>query len=176
MKNMKSIRDIYSETGVETLYKSGNYINPHLDRINHLLLSFKRDKIIENKTILDLSCGNGEVSEIFINDNEVSGSDPFTHSFYRDRLNLECFDYSFEDIAYKEIAFKKYDYIICSYALHLCSKEALNLLLYKLSNYTKDFIIISPSDVILERVNNKMNWNLIESKKYNRTHLFYLKC
>lgn len=170
---MQAIRNQYTDIGIEALYKSGNYQNPHIDRINNLLYSFKRDIILENKSILDLCCGNGEVSKVFMNDNIVTGCDPYTHNFYKEQTNLNCFNYSFDDIAFKDNGLEYYDYIICSYALHLCDKSTMNLLLYKLSMNSKNLIILSPSDVILDRVNNIMNWKLKQQYKYERSFLFH---
>lgn len=172
---MQSIRDKYSNVGIETLYKSGEYNNPHEDRVINLLSRFKSENKVKNKQILDLCCGNGEVTKIFMKDNDVVGCDPYTYNFYKDQVGLKCFEYSFNDIAFKNVDFGEYNYIICSYALHLCEKESLSLLLYKLSLYTKDLVIVSPSDVILERVNSNMNWQLYESYKYERSHLFHFK-
>lgn len=170
---MKSIRSQYEENDISTFYKSGEYINPHLERVEYLLNNFKLKNQIINKRVLDLSCGNGEVSKIFMKDNIVEGNDPYTYKFYKEQLNLDCTNYTFNDIAFNNISFNKYDYIICSYALHLCDNSTLPLLLYKLSMITDNLVIVSPSDVILERVNNVMNWKLDSRFKYNRTHLFH---
>lgn len=169
---MKSIRDIYKEIGIKNLYTSGNYINPHIDRVNKLLTDFKNYNNIKNKNILDLSCGHGEVSLLF-QDNNIIGNDPYTYEYYNHITKNKCMKYSFEDIAYKNINIGTYDYIICSYALHLCENSALELLLYNLSLSSKHLVIISPSDVINNKINNVMGWKLLYSNKYNRTHLFY---
>lgn len=171
---MKSIREIYQIYGIESLYTSGNYSNPHLDKVNKLLIDFKTSNSIIDKNILDLCCGHGEVSLLF-KDNNVTGVDPYTYEFYKTNTNNDCKKYSFDDIAFKDIDLGIYDYIICSYALHLCAPNALELLLYKLAVSSYDLIIISPSDAIQSKIDGIMGWTLINHSKYNRTHLFHFK-
>lgn len=115
---MKSIREIYQDTGIESLYKSGTYSNPHINKVNKLLIDFKESHNISNKLILDLCCGHGEVSLLF-QDNHVKGIDPYTSEFYKTITSNECEKLSFNDIAFGNSDIGKYDYIICSYALHL---------------------------------------------------------
>lgn len=170
---MKSIRQHYSEEGIESLYTSGNYKNPHIESINKLLVDFKSRNDVTNCKLLDLSCGNGEVSKMFMMDNEVVGCDPYTHKYYQEQTNLKCYTYSFYDIAIKsKLTFEDYDYIICSYALHLCPDQALKLVLFNLSLHTDKLVILSPSDAILDKVDGVMNWKLSKQFKQDRSHLF----
>ena len=171
-----SIRSLYEQQGVASLYTSGEYTNPHKDVIQEMVYHFANLHYIVNCDILDLCCGNGEVTEVLSQCNNLVGCDPYMHEVYTRQTGLKCFDYSFDDIAFKEnIDFSKYNYIFCSYALHLCEQSKMYGLMYKLSTLTDNLVIISPSDVILERVHRCGFFKMVYSAKLNRTHLFHFK-
>ena len=65
---------------------------------------------------------------------------------------------------------KEYDFIICSYGLHLCDNSLKSNLLYILSQYTKNLIVITSNDNCIKNINW---WNLIHFSEFNRTKLFY---
>ena len=58
---------------------------------------------------------------------------------------------------------RRYDTIICSYAMHLCEESMLNNLLYQLSLIANTLIIITPH----KRPEIKNWWYEVESFKYN---------
>jgi len=165
----ESIRSKYVEMGVDDYYKSNKseYKNPHSPRVIKSLDYV--NSIIDIGYFLDLSCGDGVVSEYLKSKglNNFKGSDPHFYDIYQDKFNKECFDYSFEDISNNGLN-EKFDTIICSYALHLCPKSYLNNLLYQLSLSCENFVIISPSKypIITEDY-----FELTDSEVIDRTHV-----
>lgn len=160
------IRTRYDLYGVDSVYNGNDpYINPHMSDILSLIKTLN----LSGKTILDMCCGNGEVTNELKLNNTVVGSDPYMKQIYENNTSCNCFEYSFSDISKK---FEhKFDYIICSYALHLCDDSYMSNLLYNLN--CSRFIIVSPSDAILDKVLPYLiNKRFSFSKKINRSHMF----
>lgn len=143
----ESIRAGYQELGIDEYYKqhSGDYHNPHFCVIKNLL-----ERVIEQVTIgnniLDLCCGSGEVTRILsgIEGVQIEGLDPYTAPAYKNKTNKNCLIHDFKDIVNGALENKKYDTIICSFAMHLCEESMLNSLLYQLSRISRQLIIITP--------------------------------
>jgi len=146
-ESFKSIRGEYIKYGTPDEYykrNSDDYINPHVNIINKCLN--KLTDYIRFDSVLDLSCGGGEVTSELIKmgfDNIV-GSDPYTCNLYQKNTGKNCFKISFDDILKGDIK-NKYDLIVCSFALHLCDESKLPILLYQLSLRCKWLVIISPN-------------------------------
>lgn len=165
------IRNNYTLLGVDTYYEQNytNYVNPHLNSVHKSL-----DYILDNTKItnfLDLSCGNGEVSEYLLNKgiSDFEGSDPYFYDVYKLKFKKNCYNLRFENIALEGL--KKYETIISSYALHLCPKTYLNQLLYQLSISCKQLIIISPN-----KFPEISNYFKLENKhKIDKTHISIFK-
>jgi len=173
MKYIKSIneygiRDEYSKMGVKNFYQqnSDSYINPHLDSINKCL-EWVIDKI-NISSFIDLASGNGEVTS-FLKENGITdgfGIDPFLCSSYQKNTNKDCLNLSFEDISTNGLDTPTQT-IICSYALHLCSKSYFNNLMYNLSTNCEYFVLISPSKY---PVINDNYFKLIDGIKIDKSH------
>lgn len=165
----ESIRNKYELLGPKNYYlnHSNEYENPHSERIIKSLNYIKSR--IEVGYFLDLSCGNGVVSEYLLNNgyNNFKGCDPYFSKIYKDKFKKECFNSSFEDIS-KNGLYEKFETIICSYALHLCPKSYMNNLLYNLSMSCMNFIVISPSKY---PTIDEDFFQLQESKIIDRTHI-----
>lgn len=168
MKYLESIRDKYKKMGVEDYYRYNKdlYKNPHGDRVNKTL-----DWVLDNIQIgkyLDLSCGDGQVTEYLISKGftDFKASDPYLWDVYTKKFGIECYPYSFQDIAKNGIN-ENFDTIICSYALHLCPKSYMNNLLYNISISCEWFVVISPSKypIISDY------FELYSSSIINRTHV-----
>lgn len=145
---MKSVRSGYEELGIEGYYKIHNedYNNPHFNIVKKLLENYIVHNNIGNN-ILDLCCGSGEVTRILkeVNKNyKIEGLDPYTAPAYSKNTGLNCMEYAFKDIVNGALYNKKYDTIICSFALHLCEKSMLNMVLYQLSLMSGRLIILTP--------------------------------
>lgn len=161
-----SIRTRYDLYGIDSVYNGSDpYTNPHMNDILSLV------KMINptNSSILDLCCGNGEITNLLKSHNNVHGSDPYMKTIYENNTNTLCYEYSFADISKK---FEhEFDYIICSYALHLCEDSYMSNVLYNLN--CKYLVVISPSDVILDRVLQYLiNKKFVSTFKLNRSHMF----
>ena len=139
------IRNKYENHGVDEYYSSfsGSYFNPHLQQVKNLI---SRNILrIPSFSVLDLCCGNGEVTnELFSHKIEsVIGCDPYMHEEYTLRTGKECFSLSFRDIAMGRLT-GIYTSIICSFALHLCEQSMLPRVIIQLKQNTDRLIVISP--------------------------------
>lgn len=168
MKTENHIRNIYKNLSIKDYYQNHDYFNPHFGNIEYLINEFKNIKTFDNKNVLDLCCGNGEISNLFP-ESFVTGCDPYTFEKYKLKTNNDCLNKSFLDIV-KNGLDKEYDFIICSYGLHLCDNSLKSNLLYTLSQYAKNLIVITSNDNCIKNINW---WNLIHFSEFNRTKLFY---
>jgi 2-polyprenyl-3-methyl-5-hydroxy-6-metoxy-1,4-benzoquinol methylase len=133
----------YQKSGVKTFYsKIGkDYYNPHENDVKTLIKSIYNP----NHSYLDLAAGDGIVSQALIQlgCERVEGCDPFLYDLFKQNTNLNCLKYSFEDIAKGQLQ-KKYDVVICSYAMHLVDPSYLHNLLYYLSTISETMVILTP--------------------------------
>lgn len=140
---MDAILNEYKKHGVDEFYRlhSHDYENPHNDIIENLLVEAKSIWNIKGN-ILDLCCGSGEVSRMFKECN-VEGLDPYTKELYEKNTANHCIEMTFKDIVRNGFE-RNYDFVICSYAMHLCEKSMLPMLLYRISEASENLIIITP--------------------------------
>jgi len=141
-----SLTDLYNKYGVDNYYcnNSDNYTNPHIKQITELLTN-NYNKIYQGN-ILDLGCGTGQVSTILFNlgyKQNITGCDPYLYKSYIEHTKQPCLKYSFSDIIKQGLP-TNYTSIICSFAMHLCAKDKLSALIYRLALVTKQIIIITP--------------------------------
>ena len=163
---IKSVRAGYEELGVEGYYKlhCEDYSNPHIKEIEYLLKN-EINKDYFGKHILDMCCGSGEVTNI-INEYgkyDIEGLDPYTSLAYKVKTGKECLIYDFKDIVCGALKNKRYDTIICSFAMHLCEESMLNCLLYQISLIADTLIILTPH----KRPEIKCWWKEESVHKYN---------
>ena len=168
---MNSIRSGYEELGVEGYYKLHNedYSNPHFYIVRELLQKYIKYNNI-GIDILDMCCGSGEVTHILkeVNKNfNIEGLDPYTAPAYNKNTGLSCMKYNFMDILKGQLINKKYDTIICSFALHLCEETMLNMVLYQLSLIANRLIIITPH----KRPEINSWWEEVYREKTNKVTL-----
>ena len=165
-----SIRQQYVAHGVERYYAehSDAYANPHSEQIAHLVRQHSR---CWNPTdrILDLCCGDGAVTQTLqlVGFNNIDGCDPFLYKQYVSKTQRTCHKYNFADIARGDLT-DTYDIIICSFALHLCPKDLLNVVLYQLARIAPNLVVISPSKKVLV---DTFCWRPTCHTIYNRVHL-----
>ena len=145
-----------SEEGKEQIDKITNYLKDFdIDKIYTTTSSRTKDtvkklselksiEIIEKESLKEISFGDFE---------------GLTFDEIKDKYPKE-----FQDMIEKGLP--KVDTIICSYAIHLCCKSMLPMLLYSLSQSSDNLIIISPSDSL----EIKHYWKLKNHVKHNRTH------
>lgn len=175
-KFLENIRGKYQKYGVENFYKyhSSKYINPHEPIINKSIKYIDKELDIDFSNVLDLAAGTGEITNALmeLGYNNIEGLDPYTCEIYKKRTGKNCYKMSFDDIMKGNLN-KKYSSIICSFALHLTDKSKLPMIIWRISEMTNDFILMSPH----KRPIIKNNWGL-ELKKslnINRVKIKYFK-
>lgn len=145
---MDSIRSKYQKYGVKNFYEWNfdQYNNPH-EPIIQKSIKFVNDnwKVKFNKS-LDLAAGTGEVSKTLIRlgYKNIDACDAYSSDYYETNTNIKCEKISFDDIINGALDDKKYDIIICSFALHLLEQSKLPIFLYKLTQISKQLLILSP--------------------------------
>lgn len=140
---MKHIRKEYENHGVDNFYSKywNQYKNPHFEDIRTAIKILKNAWELKIGHSLDLCAGGGEITSIL---DCSEGCDPYTHELYVKNTGKPCLTYSFDDIFDGKLT-KKYDTIICSYALHLADKSKLPQIIYQLSCICEQFLLISPT-------------------------------
>ena len=145
------LRNRYAETGVDTFYKTNaeTYTNPHEKIIHRHIEDIIPPFLDKNIKILDLCAESGEITRklVDIGFSNIEGLDPYTYNLYQKKTGKLCLNYSFKDIAQGRLK-RKYDLVICSFALHLAEESLLPFILYNLSLITDKLIIISPSELL----------------------------
>lgn len=148
---MSSIHKEYEKLGVKNYYltKGDVYINPHAKSIEEAVKQIIIPYLYNECRILDMCSGEGLITKILKDNPQVNinilGSDLYLHERYSKETNEKCLNLSFEDISKGYLLNYRFDFIICSFALHLCDKSILENLLYSLAYSTKSLIIISPT-------------------------------
>jgi len=181
---MDSIRSKYQKYGVKNFYEWNfdQYNNPH-EPIIQKSIKFVNDnwKVNFNKS-LDLAAGNGEVTKTLINlgYNDIDACDAYSCEYYEKENNRKCQKISFDDIIKGALDNKKYDIIICSFALHLLEDSKLPIFLYKLTQISNQLLILSPhkrpeikeewgwklqNEIVIEKVRTRL-FNNIFSKQF----------
>jgi len=141
-----AIRLMYEKYGVDTYYKnhSKEYENPHKKEIIDII---KNIEIKHTDKILDLSCGDGLITETLLElgYNNIKGCDPYMCDIYKKKTKKECYNYDFIDIINNKMT-EQFDIVICSFALHLCDEKNLFSLINQLKyfNNIKKLYIITP--------------------------------
>ena len=135
MSEQLEIYNQYVIHGVDKYYELYNstYYNPHADKIKNIINTHLLNLIKKNNKILDIACGNGLITRIINNNNNIIiGCDPYFKNKY---VN---YNYSFEDIA-KGLLNIKVDMAICCYAFHLLNKSWYYSFLNELALITNIF-------------------------------------
>ena len=156
--------DKYIKNGVDNFYlNSSRYKNPHEPIIQKIV----RKYCSEYKSVLDLSCGSGEVTlALNLNSCEVEGADPYLGHLYASRTGKICHALSYKEIALHGLD-RGYEAVICSFAMHLCPDSWMPQLLWQLSLKSEYLVIISPT----KKPQIKSDpWHLIETDLVDRVH------
>ena len=138
-----SIKNKYKNIGIIEYYlKYGNiYRNPHEKQLNIGLPQF----ISNNKINTQIKC---------------EGLDAYTNIAYFNRTGKACIIANIESYNFV----KKYDTIICSYALHLLDFKALLKVLTSLKQISKQLIVITPHDK--PTITIDMGWNMVVKNNF----------
>lgn len=165
---MDAIRTCYERMGVDNYYitHKDSYTNPHENIIRELLLYARKNWEVKGD-LLDLCCGGGEVSNVFLDEN-IEGIDPYTYELYTKNTKKPCKKLSFKDIVESGLD-KRYDTIICSFAMHLCEESMLPMLLFRLSEVSNRLIILSPHK--RPNCDGIYGWKRIDSRKLEKVNM-----
>ncbi len=142
---MIGITNEYQKHGVKNFYQqySLTYQNPHEPIIKHLLQTLYPK--LDTSKVLDLACGNGEVTKVLqqLGVKQISGVDPYLKEAYEKQTGKKCLNLSFEDIAQGKLN-EQFSLIVCSFALHLLEPSYLPNLVNNLSYMSPVLVIITP--------------------------------
>jgi 2-polyprenyl-3-methyl-5-hydroxy-6-metoxy-1,4-benzoquinol methylase len=162
---------LYEQHGVKEYYLSNSdgYSNPHASDIQFLLKDTP-SILNPNWSYLDLACGDGIVSKALIDSScyNIEGCDPFLSGLYEKNTGKKCHPISFEQISFGILSDlnKKYDAVICSYALHLAPTSFIPNILFQLREVSDKLIILTPHK---RPVIGDLFWNIKLNKKLNKT-------
>jgi SAM-dependent methyltransferase len=144
-KNKDAIRELYEKYGVDAYYENNahRYKNPHLPYIQTLLQ--QNQHRIDYQKILDLGCGHGEVTRTLqkMGYQNMTGCDPYTHSYYTKKTKQPCFNFGFKEILKGQLT-GEYSAVIASFSMHLCEEKELYGLTYRLFAHSPTIVIITP--------------------------------
>jgi SAM-dependent methyltransferase len=144
----EAIRHQYQRHGVDGYYAEfgAEYRNPHEQRVRAALHAAVAAWKPDLSRVLDLACGSGEATLALreLGADVVEGIDPYTAEAYQARTGQPAETYTFEAIAAGALAGRRYDLIVCSYALHLLETSRLPRLAYQLSRISQRLLILTP--------------------------------
>lgn len=173
------VRQGYDEHGPEQYYAlhESNYRNPHEPAIRKLLEFWVGQAIVPSDSkVLDLACGSGEVSLMLqeLGICNTIGIDPYTAPAYELRTNKSARKLSFEEIALNGLNDdsgkpESFDFIICSFAMHLCDRSRLPVLCLRLAESSQNLVIITPHK--RPEIEPAWGWELISEIKMDRVRL-----
>lgn len=143
-----AIRLAYEQHGAQGFYQQfgAGYRNPHEPIIAALLGQALARWQLPLGRVLDLACGSGEASLALeaLGAGTIDAIDPYTYAAYAERTGRAAERYSFEQIAAGALAGRRYDTIVCSFALHLAPLSRLPALAIQLSLLAGHLLIVSP--------------------------------
>jgi SAM-dependent methyltransferase len=154
---MPDIRPAYEEHGVTGFYQQfgSSYRNPHETILQSLLKRVSLEWQLDLSSVLDLACGSGEATLVLQElGAKVSGIDPYTFDAFFERTGLHAEKFSFDDIANGVLEGRRYNLIVCSFALHLVEPSKLPMLMFQLAQTTDTLLILTPH----KRPNLKPEW------------------
>lgn len=168
------IRPGYDSLGPTTYYATHghNYANPHEGLIRRLVDSWiDRHQPPADSRILDLACGSGEITMIFRERgiSQVTGIDPYTGQAYMARTGLEALPHNFVSVSRGTIDELRFDFVFCSFALHLAEPGLLPQVCQRLAGIAPALVILTPHK--RPEIKPAWGWQLAEEVLENRVRL-----
>ncbi len=143
-----AIRAGYECYGVPGYYArfGATYRNPHERAIGAAIQAALARWPIGLDRVLDLACGSGEATLALRERGAraVDGIDPYTYAAYAERTGAAAERLTFEQIAAGRLAGRRYDTVVCSFALHLVERSRLPALALQLSLIADQLLILTP--------------------------------
>lgn len=144
-----SLRARYQCLGVERFYREhgASYRNPHEANVCAALgLAVKLLDISKEQRVLDLCCGSGEVTLALqaLGFRELEGVDPYTAEAYRERTGRQAMRIDFDAIGRGALLGQRFDWIVCSFALHLLAPSRLPSVVWQLAQSAPNLLVLSP--------------------------------
>jgi hypothetical protein len=144
-----SLRDRYQSLGVERFYREhgASYRNPHEANVGAALgVAVKLLDISKEQRVLDLCCGSGEVTLALhaLGFRELRGIDPYTADAYRERTGRQATQLDFDAIGQGALLGQRFDWIVCSFALHLLAPSKLPSVVWQLAQSAPNLLVLSP--------------------------------
>lgn len=142
-----AIRKQYESMGVDNYYleKGNEYLNPHSnDAISCLHSLWNPDW----SSVIDFACGDGLITKelISMGVSDIFGCDKFMYHRYMKETGKHCYPFSFEEISSFNKTLPKADVAIISYAIDLVPESYLSGLLFALSQFVPNLLIIRPNN------------------------------
>jgi 2-polyprenyl-3-methyl-5-hydroxy-6-metoxy-1,4-benzoquinol methylase len=143
------VRGEYRRLGVERFYREqgASYRNPHEPHVARALtVAAQRFGIRPGTRVLDLCCGSGEVTRALLplGVSDVEGADPYTAGAYRARTGKTALELGFDQIACGALLDRRYDLIVCSFALHLLTPSRLPGVVWQLARTAPRLLVLTP--------------------------------
>ncbi|MBK9942558.1 MAG: class I SAM-dependent methyltransferase [Kouleothrix sp.] len=144
----RGIRADYQQFGAQGYYQQfgAAYRNPHEPIVYDLLAQAVAHWRLPLGRVLDLACGSGEATLALrpLGAGTIDAADPYTGAAYAARTGQAAEPLSFEQIAAGALAGRRYDTIVCSFALHLAPLSRLPALAIQLGLLADYLLIITP--------------------------------
>jgi SAM-dependent methyltransferase len=173
-KPAEPIRPAYDRLGPDAYYAAHghDYANPHEPIVRRLLTEwYESRRPPVDARILDLACGSGEVTCFFLEcgHRQVTGADPFTAEAYRRRTGLDALPLDFVSIAQGALADRRYDFVICSFALHLAESGLAPQVCVRLAEIAPELIVLTPHK--RPEIKPTWGWRLVHESILDRVRL-----
>jgi len=148
MNEPSSIRGQYERHGAATYYRDfgADYRNPHEPVVVDSLERAVKQWPLDLSHVLDLAAGSGEVTLALrkLGAGRIDGVDPYTADAYLARTSSSAERLTFEDVAAGALAGRRYSLIVCSFAMHLCTRSRLPGLFHQLRQISDSMLILTP--------------------------------
>jgi SAM-dependent methyltransferase len=142
------IRGQYERHGSDGYYRrfGRDYRNPHEPVVRESILSAVQLWKPDLSRVLDLAAGSGEATLALreAGAGRIDGIDPYTFEAYLRRTGCAAERMTFDQIAAGALAGRRYELIVCSFALHLCQASRLPGLACQLALVSPALLVLTP--------------------------------
>jgi len=171
----EAIRAGYERHGVAGFYQrfGASYRNPHEPAVRAAIGQAVRCWSIPLRTVLDLACGSGEATLALreLGCDQIDAIDPYTAAAYAGRTGAVAEPLTFEQIAAGALAGRRYDTVVCSFALHLVAASRLPALSLQLSLVGAGLLVLTPHK--RPHIRPEWGWSLVGELVVERVRARY---